>query len=216
LGLSPAWSLGIAVLDIDERNGGDASLLALDDAGLWLPDDGPVGLSGSRASLHYYFKVDRHLKKSVPFPGVELQADGALVVAVPSVHAATARPYTWIRSPFECPLPPLPEWLVAAACEVASPMPVPAAPLPTAREDDLVTACAAAGLYRRRHRRLGWHVVICPWANEHSDPRAAEATVMEPGTTAAAGWAFKCLHMHCADRHIGELLDYLAIPRRGA
>jgi hypothetical protein len=46
--------------------------------------------------------------------------------------------------------------------------------------------------------------------------RRQQAMVMEPGTTAAAGWAFKCLHSHYADRHIGAFLDVLAIQRRVA
>jgi hypothetical protein len=175
-----------------------------------------VALSGSQQSMHHYFRLDHPLKKSVPFAGVELQADGALIVAAPSIHAKTRRSYTWIRSPFDVLLTPLPDWLEAAAVEVAPAAPAPAVPLPTAWDDDLVTSCASAGLYRRRHPHPGWHWVVCPWAHEHGDPRDDEAKLMEPGTTAAAGWAFRCMHSHCADRHVGELLDYLAIPRRAA
>ena len=57
--------------------------------------------------------------------------------------------------------------------------------------------------------------VRCPWAAEHSNADL-EAVVIEPGGSAAPGWAFKCLHAHCSQRTIGDLLDVLAVPRRRA
>jgi Bifunctional DNA primase/polymerase, N-terminal len=217
LGVITGQISGIATLDVDDRNGGNTSILALDDGGLWLPDDGPVVLSGSRESLHYYLTPRRPMQKSVPFPGVELQADHVLIVAPPSIHAKTWRRYRWLRSPFQYALPPIPDWLEAAALEVA-PRERGAAtpPLLSAWEDDVVAACVAAGLYLRPHRHRGWHWITCPWAAEHSVPHDDEAKMFEPGTTPAAGWSFRCHHSHCADRHVGELLDYLGIPRRAA
>ena len=37
---------------------------------------------------------------------------------------------------------------------------------------------------------------------------------LEPGASPAPGWGFHCLHAHCAERHVGELLDVLGLPRR--
>jgi hypothetical protein len=39
--------------------------------------------------------------------------------------------------------------------------------------------------------------------------------VLEPGASRAPGWGFECLHAHCAERHIGDLLDVLGVRRRG-
>jgi hypothetical protein len=59
------------------------------------------------------------------------------------------------------------------------------------------------------------HRVACPWRDAHSN-QDTEAIVTEPGASPAAGWGYRCLHSHCSARHIGDVLDWLAIPRRRA
>jgi hypothetical protein len=96
---------------------------------------------------------------------------------------------------------------------VSAPVTAPAPPLTDAREDDVLAALVAGGFYLRPHRRRGLHTIRCPWADLHSnaDP---EAVVLEPGASAAPGWAFKCMHSHCGEKTIGDLLDVLGITRR--
>lgn len=199
----------LAVLDIDPRNGGFDTLNDLDGRGLTMPDDNPLVETGS-LGLHHYFSLDAALPKAAPLDGIEVQADGALVVAPPSLHLSGRR-YQWLRD-ITCPRPPLPAW-VRWVCAQVTPPPTVAVPLVDADHDDVLGALHAAGLYLGRHRRRRLHRIRCPWAPAHSneDP---EAVVIEPGLSPAAGWGFSCFHAHCQGRTIGALLDQLAIPRR--
>lgn len=203
---------GLCVLDVDYRNGGFETLVELDHVGAAMPDDNPVVITGSEG-LHHYFGLTEALPKSAPFQGIDVQADGALVVAPPSLHASGRR-YRWAR-PLTSPWPVVPAWLRWAVMRYEHPPAPPAAPLPDAHQDDVLGALRAAGLYLGRHRRRGLHRIRCPWAELHSnhDP---EAVVMEPGASPAPGWAFRCLHAHCAEHGIGDLLNELKIPRRRA
>jgi len=204
----------LAVLDVDARSGGLETLHELDARGLWMPDDNPLVATGG-GGLHHYVGLDHALAKCAPFAGIELQADGALVVAPPSQHHSR-RPYIWLREPQPGALPAMPAWLRRCALKVLGPTPAPIrrhAPVPS-QTDDVLEAVQAAGLYLRPHRRDRWHYIVCPWADTHSNADA-EALLIAPGAVGSeGGWGFCCLHAHCADRHLGALLDYLKIPRR--
>jgi len=203
---------GVGVLDIDPRNDGFETLVELDARGFVMPDDNPLAETGS-LGLHHVFGLDTPLAKAAPFEGIEVQADGALVVAPPSLHRSGRR-YRWLR-PFDSPRPSLPPWVRWAVERTTAKPTDPVPVLPDADRDDLLGRLHAAGLYLGRHRRKGIHRVRCPWAALHSntDP---EAIVTTPGASPAPGWGFHCLHSHCAERHIGDVLDWLAIPRRKA
>jgi Bifunctional DNA primase/polymerase, N-terminal len=202
----------LGVLDVDPRNGGLWTLAELDARGGRMPDDNPLVETGS-LGLHHYFQLDAPLPKAAPFQGIEVQADGALVVAPPSLHHSGRR-YRWLR-PLDSPRPLVPAWLRWAVETVSAPPAAPVVPLQDASSDDVLAALLEAGLYLRAHRRRGLHRIRCPWSSEHSKPDA-EAVVLEPGASPAPGWAFKCMHAHCSERHIGELLDALGIARRRA
>lgn len=203
---------GLCVLDVDPRNGGLETLAALDAHGATMPDDNPVVITGGEG-LHHYFHLTAPLEKAAPFQGIEVQADGALVVAPPSRHHS-GRCYRWARD-LDAARVPVPAWLRWAVAQVNPSPAVRIRPLPDAHDDDVLSALHAGGAYLGRHRRKGFHRVRCPWGPLHSneDP---EAVVIEPGASPAPGWGFRCLHAHCADRSIGDLLDALAIPRRRA
>lgn len=204
---------GLCVVDIDPRNGGLDTLAELDHHGARMPDDNPLVETGS-GGLHHYFQLDAPLPKAAPFAGVEIQADGALVVAPPSLHA-TGRRYRWLR-PLDATWRSAPGWLRWAVRQTAQrPDDRPVAQLADADRDDVLGALHAAGLYLRPHHRRGLHRIRCPWAQLHSnaDP---EAVVIEPGGSPAPGWGYRCLHSHCESRRIGDLLDVLRIARRRA
>jgi hypothetical protein len=211
LGFITGMISALCVLDIDPRNGGFDTLAELDHHGGQMPEDNPLVETGS-LGLHHYFRLAAPLAKAAPFDGIEVQADGALVVAPPSLHASCRR-YQWLR-PIDSPWPPVPAW-IRWAVEQTDEAHAPAVPLPDAADDDVLGALMADGLYLAPHRRQGLHRIRCPWTDEHSD-RDFEAVVIEPGASPAPGWGFKCLHAHCAGRGIGDLLDVLRIPRRRA
>jgi len=47
--------------------------------------------------------------------------------------------------------------------------------------------------------------VVCPWANEHSSDTAQTATMVWDGDGAQLA-GFKCLHAHCADRKLSDVM----------
>ena len=118
----------MAVLDVDPRNGGDLALEDLEQSYGSLPDTA-VALSGSKGP-HHYFALDGPLGKFDPGPGLNLQADGALVVAPPSLHHSGNR-YEWEASshPADVALAPLPDWLRAMG-EAKASTPVQGVDLP--------------------------------------------------------------------------------------
>ena len=99
---------GIVVGDVDPRHGG--RLEALWERG-W-PRETPIAQSGS-GGWHVYCRCPAEGVRSMPTyaPGIELKAEGALVIAPPSTHPDTGRRYTWRNGyePWTAPLAPLPE-----------------------------------------------------------------------------------------------------------
>ncbi|WP_230690037.1 bifunctional DNA primase/polymerase [Catellatospora paridis] len=87
---------GLVVIDIDPDAGGMASLRALVAQGVSRPTRWVRTGSGG---LHLYY---RHPGRPVPCdqgkrlgPGIDVRADGGYVVAPPSAHPVTGRPYRW-------------------------------------------------------------------------------------------------------------------------
>lgn len=95
---------GIAVVDVDPRNGGDLRL-----GGRFT---GPLAETGS-GGLHAYLAADVTIAKlPALLPGVDLQAEGSYVLAPPSVHP-NGTAYRWVpgRALGDVPLPAVPAWL---------------------------------------------------------------------------------------------------------
>jgi Bifunctional DNA primase/polymerase, N-terminal len=95
----------LGVVDVDPRNGGEASLAA------YPAPAGPAVQTGS-GGRHYYF-TERGIAK-IPglLPGLDVQGEGSYVVAPPSIHPNGVR-YCWLpgRALGEAPLPAAPFWL---------------------------------------------------------------------------------------------------------
>ena len=112
VGLRCGQQSGIAVVDVDPRNGGNESLAALLDEHGPFPDTAEVATGGD--GRHFYFSITGPLKTNPEIaPGVELRGDKSNVVAPPSIHASGKR-YEWVRSPDDVELAELPAWLLSA------------------------------------------------------------------------------------------------------
>lgn len=105
---------GIVVVDVDPRNGGDASLsrLLLDRGDEWVRT---VTADTPRGGHHLYFAAQRARIASGTHrlaPGIDVKARGGYVVAPPSVGEHGL--YRWQEdgAPGESPLRPLPDWLL--------------------------------------------------------------------------------------------------------
>lgn len=103
---------GLVIIDIDPRHGGEESLAA------WQTVRGPfpatVEAATGSGGRHYYFAFgEAGLRSMVAVAeGIDIRADGGLVVAPPSRHPSGNR-YRWQpgRAPGEVGLAPLPGWL---------------------------------------------------------------------------------------------------------
>jgi hypothetical protein len=88
---------GLVVVDVDPANGGAASLAGLVALGLTPPTRFVRTGSGG---LHLYYRhpgAHTRIPNSAGLlsPGVDVRADGGYVVAPPSRHPRTGRPYVW-------------------------------------------------------------------------------------------------------------------------
>ncbi len=100
IGIATGVASGIVVIDIDPRNGGHDTVLALADEGKTFARTAQV-LTQS-GGFHLYYRHPGGKVKSVSNgcgPGIDVKADGGYVVAPPSVGVLGA--YVWQVAPQE-------------------------------------------------------------------------------------------------------------------
>ena len=103
---------GLLVLDVDPRHGGEASLQQLERQYGPLPTT-PQVITGGGGRHFYFAHPGGSVRNRVGLmPGIDLRADGGLVVAPPSLHPSGRR-YAWVdrRQPDDVALAPLPSGL---------------------------------------------------------------------------------------------------------
>jgi hypothetical protein len=110
---------GLCVVDIDPRNGGQL------DRALMTPT-ATVATGGGGWQLYYRHPGAPTVPALPGVPGVDIKADGGYVVAPPSIHPGTGRPYRWAG---DRPVTEMRPALRAAVARPAAP-PVPAVPAP--------------------------------------------------------------------------------------
>lgn len=109
----------VAVLDVDPRNGGAASLERLLALHGPLPTTPTVATGGG--GTHYYFRSPEPLAGRVLADGLDLKADGGYVVAPFSIHPSGGR-YVWTTPPDSMPFAELPaSWAEFVASRPAAP-----------------------------------------------------------------------------------------------
>lgn len=93
VGLITGEASGVVVVDVDPRNGGEASLYDLEQAHGTLPDTLTCQTGGN--GLHLYFKHFPEAKSGTPVDGIDFKAGGGCVVVPPSIHPDTKALYQW-------------------------------------------------------------------------------------------------------------------------
>jgi hypothetical protein len=106
---------GLVVVDVDSRHDGEETLDSLIRQHGPLPDTVEARSGGGGRHL-YFAHPGGHMPNRVEvFRGIDLRADGGVIVAPPSVHPSGER-YRWARgrSPDALELAPMPRWLLDA------------------------------------------------------------------------------------------------------
>ena len=112
LGILTGITAGIAVLDIDRKNGGVETFNQLIQKHGSLPLT-PCVLTGG-GGFHFYFQVSKPTHSITGlFEGIDLKADGGYVVGPPSGHES-GESYEWKVTFNEAKPALMPNWLVAA------------------------------------------------------------------------------------------------------
>jgi hypothetical protein len=165
VGVVTGWVSALVVLDIDPRHEGETTLAVLEDRHARLPDTVTSATGGG--GRHLWFAHPSHLVPSRPLgPGIDLKAEGGMVVAPGSVHASGGA-YRWLpgRAPDEHVLAPLPDWLEGLAITVDPGGPGRQPPL--ARTSGERTAFRALWADVGVDLEGGETMVLCPFHDDH-------------------------------------------------
>jgi hypothetical protein len=127
---------GLVVVDVDPAHGGHATVGRLIDRFGSFPATFTVATGGG--GWHWYFAAPgaglRNVAAGPLGPGVDLRADGGLVVAPPSLHVSGAR----YRVRADRPVAPLPGWLpelLSRPAPASAALPAVLRAIPPGRED---------------------------------------------------------------------------------
>lgn len=81
--------------------------------------------------------------------------------------------------------------------------------IPRPDKNIVIAALRERGWYKTSINS-GKHDITCPWVNEHTNDVDGGTAYFEPDDNWPIG-GFKCLHGHCTNRHISDLLKVLKI-----
>jgi hypothetical protein len=157
---------GIAVVDVDPRNGGDAALRELEARHGILPVTAEVRTGGG--GQHLWFAAEEQPPSGELGPGLELKGEGGMVVAPPSVHASGRR-YVWRPggSPEDVPLADAPGWfedVIRGRAVDGEPHERAEGPVRTLAERvEFAEAWSHAGIYLDGGDRY----YLCPFHDDH-------------------------------------------------
>ncbi|MDZ4759963.1 MAG: hypothetical protein SGJ21_02695, partial [Alphaproteobacteria bacterium] len=86
--------------------------------------------------------------------------------------------------------------------------------IPRPEENSVLVALRDRGLYKAPLGD-GKHDITCPWVKEHTGEVNGGTAYYEPDDNWPIG-GFKCLHGHCAERHVRDLLRFVDIEVNAA
>jgi Bifunctional DNA primase/polymerase, N-terminal len=166
----------IIVIDIDPRNGGLEALAALETKYGPLPETLMTVSGRGDGGRHLYFRrPPGTLSAKRLGAGVDIKTSSGYVVAAPSVHPATGKPYQRIDAPVATP----PAWLI----ELLGPEPVTVA-RPRQR-GHLRLAYTGPSIADEFNARTSWAAILenHGWTCRDVNPDAAGARWLHPRAT---------------------------------
>ncbi|HVM79850.1 MAG TPA: bifunctional DNA primase/polymerase [Stellaceae bacterium] len=106
----------LAVLDIDPKHDGAQSLRALEECHGALEPTVEAETGGGGRHFYFAYPPQGLRNRAALAPGIDLRAEGGMVVAPPSIHPS-GKPYRWAkgRAPDALPPAPMPVWLLRLA-----------------------------------------------------------------------------------------------------
>jgi Bifunctional DNA primase/polymerase, N-terminal/CHC2 zinc finger len=165
LGVVTGVLSGLVVVDVDPRAGGDDALADLEARHGAFPDTVEC-LSGG-GGMHLYFRhPGPHVRSGPVAAGIDVKADGGVVVAPPSVHRSGVR-YVWEfgASPDEHELADLPAWLADRVLRHGEPVGTGRVFAPRTSEERHEFARLWDGLGVRIE--AGDRYYLCPFHDDH-------------------------------------------------
>lgn len=96
--------------------------------------------------------------------------------------------------------------------DLTPPRRTPPAPRPRKGVDPehalLIEQLRALGMHINELRE-GYHAILCPWSDQHSDRGKSGTYYMEPNAENSWRGGFQCHHGHCAERDINDLIGWM-------
>lgn len=127
IGIATGEVSGIAVIDIDPRNGGAASIAQLAGNGFLFPNCPEARTGNGGRHLFFAFNPNVRASKDRLGKGIDIKANGGYVVGAPSVIARSEQgpggQYRWVCKPTSVVLPPLPRWVIEKVVPKRRPAP---------------------------------------------------------------------------------------------
>ena len=192
IGVACGEPSGIVVIDVDPRNGGDASIRALAAKGhpFLKPPRQRTGNGGFH--LVYQHRAGIGNSKGKLGRGIDVKSTGGYIVAAPSWTRPSADgsggPYVWEVSPFELPPPRLPIWMAS----ILNPPPSPAPKMPLeAKGGDIeyLARFVTSSQKGERNNRLHWAACRAGELAARGQVTAGSAGRRLVAAAAAAGYA---------------------------
>lgn len=199
---------GLVVIDIDPRHEGDRTPADLERRHGALPVTPEVATGGD--GRHLYFRGPEGLPSRDLGPGLEVKAEGRQVVAPPSIHPDTGRPYVWQPGrPFDAAaIATLPVWLRPAPTVAPT-----AGPSDRAHEDPIRAIPAREYVPELTGRTLNHRgYTCCPF---HGDGQERTPSLLAGGREAHLWKCFGC-GLGGSIYDLAAFLAGYAQPLRGA
>lgn len=192
IGIACGLPSGIIVIDVDPRNGGEASMRALTAKGRVIPPC-PRARTGN-GGWHLFMRFDPRVagSKNKLGAGIDVKSTGGYVVGAPSwIRPSQSGPggsYRWEVSPFDVEVPRLPIWAASMLAPIQRPKPTYESD-PGGGDIEALARFVAAAPEGERNNRLHW--AACRVGELVSRHKVSAASSIQRLSQAAAACGLK-------------------------